>query len=297
MAQICTNCGNRQHDEGATQCLVCGQRLAATYDSLTTLAGTGGHDNPRFNASASLDSRSYVVLTNRGQSVNIDVYEDITIGSSPDCELRLNDPNVRPNHARLYVEDGSVFIQAWLQCLVFVNGRVLGNLPVMVGTADQVKIGETMIKIVPNDRVQTSVSNYSPRQAERSVVVNPEPNSIHISASDISGTIRHIDGPHMENPEPTVGTRMGDIAKIGLALWKPVLALVIKPTPQVPVRYIRVESDDGEVHAVIMRGHIHSGMINLGDRVDFWGTWRGRTLNMTRAYNHTLGTAVVIRRT
>lgn len=297
MAQTCTNCGNRQHNEGAMQCLVCGQKLSATNDSLTTLAGTSGHDNRRFNVSTSSDPNSYVVLTNRGQSVNIDAYEDITIGSNSECELCLTDPNVRPNHARLYMQDGSVFIQAWLQCLVFVNGRVLGNLPVIVGTADQVKIGETIIKVIPKDRVQSSVSNYSPRQAERSVVVYPEPNKTHISAGDVSGTIRHIDGPHMEDPEPTVGTRMGDIAKIGLALWQPILALVIRPKPQVPVRYIRVQSDDGEVQAVIMRGHIHSGMVSLGDRVDFWGTWRGRTLNMTRAYNHTLGTAVVIRRT
>lgn len=293
MNLICTYCGNTRHEDGATHCAVCGYELPRESNASIDLL-PASHPTPITRSAPNLPQPfSYSIITDQGQRCSFNSGGELIVGSGDGCDFRLYGPDVSWQHARFYQQDGMIFIQILMSSLVFVNGRPLTNLPRQLGPADQIKIGRYVMMIVREDRNHT-VTQPRSQDVARSASVTPYPHGTVTEKSDLSGIVRHVDGPYMENPDPNASAALRDIAWVGLTIWKPGLGFLRKPPKQIQVRYYRVQSDSGGIYAVKMKGNIYTGMINIGDHVSFWGHWKGGTLHMTRAYNHTLNTNVEI---
>lgn len=293
MNLICTHCGNTQHEDGATHCAVCGYELPRESNASIDLL-PASHSTPITRSAPNLSQPfSYSIITDQGQRCSFNSGGELIVGSGDGCDFRLYGPDVSWQHARFYQQDGKIFIQILMSSLVFVNGRPLTNLPRQLGPADQIKIGRYVMMIVREDRNHT-VTQPRSQDVARSASVTPYPHGTVTDKSDLSGIVRHVDGPYMEAPDPTAMDTFKTLGKVAAALWIPATAVIWKPKNQVSVRVLRVQIKSGEFRAVKMKGNIYTGMINIGDSVSFWGHWKGGTLHMTRAYNHTLNTNVEI---
>lgn len=291
MNYICTNCGNTQHENGATHCAVCGHEL--TREPTTSLELLPpAQQKPITQSLSNLPQRfSYSIVNDQGQRYSLNAGCEVIVGSGEECNFRLYGSDVNRQHARFYQQDGMFFIQALMASQIFVNGRPLGYLPRQLSLADQIKIGRSMLMIV-RENINSAITQ--PRTQGEVTTTTASPNNSYRTASDnsdLSGIIRHVDGPFMEDQDSSALTKM---TKVGLTIWKPGLGMIFAHSKQIQVRYYRVQSDSGEIYAVRMKGNITTGMISIGDRVSFWGHWKGGTLHVRRAYNNTLSANVEI---
>src|SRR5260370_35738649 len=71
----------------------------------------------------------------RGAKVDVDVVDEVLIGSDPGCSLHLELPGISPIHARLWVDlNGAVVHDTRSPTGVFVNfARVEGQPPLQAG--------------------------------------------------------------------------------------------------------------------------------------------------------------------
>lgn len=290
MSRICNNCGNTQHENEAISCSVCGHDLVRDTGIALGLTVPPHQIRPLSSGSNLSQMHTFSILTDKGQRCRFTSDSDVIIGSGDGCAIRLSDPEVNRQHARFYQQDGLFFIQALMASRIFVNGRLLDHLPRQINLPDQIKIGRSTLMIVRDDKYPT-IPQAEPREA---IIPYPNTKSPNIVSdnSDLSGFVRHVDGPFMEDPDSTVASNLATAAKVGLTIWKPGLGMLLSHSRQIQVRYYRVQGDNGETHAVRMKGNISTGMISIGDHVSFWGNWKGGTLHMSRAFNNTLGTNV-----
>lgn len=290
----CTNCGNTQHENRATHCAVCGHELPRELSTSLDLLQTVQQKPITQSVSNLPQPFSYSIVNDQGQRYSLNAGCEVIVGSGEECDLRLYGPDVNRQHARFYQQDGMFFIQALMASMIFVNGRPLGHLPRQLNLADQVKIGRSILMIV-RENMNSAITRQRTQDEVTATTVSS--NNSHRRASDdsdLSGIVRHVDGPFMEDPDSTASSTLAKAAKVGITIWKPGLGMLLGHSKQVQVRNYRVQSDTGEMVAVRMKGNISTGMISIGDDVSFWGTWKGGTLHMRRAYNNTLNANVAI---
>jgi hypothetical protein len=286
MRPPCPNCGNRSNSPVATKCHVCG-------NSLTALAMAPTRQNK-----VSL----YPAFTDKqGRHYQISLGTDTYIGSRG-CAITLQDPQIQPRHVRIFFETGAIWIEPFSGCMVMVNGNPLTSSQTLQ-TNDIITIGSIRLTYLPgsvplpnNPSPKTSGSSQIPKAIQ---VVQPQPitnpNLGKFPQPDLEGDIRYIEGPYMEDPDPTLGRQLAKAAGFLLALWKPAFIMLNNHHRQVPVRYVRVEELGGQLRVVKMKGEIVTGMISTGDQVLFWGEWQGGTLLMFKGYNITAKTDVFLR--
>ena len=301
MSSACPNCGNTQHAPGASTCCVCGQSISseaedAWYLSETTRNGSLCAQDRRTGALSSNPG----LVDQYGNHYPIDLKEDTIIGSDPSADICIRSSNIRQQHARLYLNGGQVLIEALFGSLVFVNGRAMDREPRTLLDRQVITFGDDFaLQYRSNLPRMTTAQNTNlvPREVPKAEVIRRDPSPrTHSTPSecDLYGRVRHIEGPYMEEPDPTLATKLIGIAKVGLAIWKPWTLVLHKQPKQVQVRLIRVEIGSDNVRAVKMKGNPISGMISSGDHVQFWGEWKDGTLLMHRAYNETLKSYVYI---
>ncbi len=135
--------------------------------------------------------------------------------------------------------------------------------------------------------------------------INPILPVQHVSYGQpqLQGQVMVVDGPHMEEPDFNL---LLFLAKVTLWLfffpiliWKPSLVSLLlfncKDT-RVPARYIRVRDNLNQETVVRMKGELTCGSINMGDLISVWGQFDRGTLQMERAFNHTVNAEVRLRR-
>lgn len=298
MSRTCAHCGNKQHQQSATTCCVCGNPLEGEDHSLQVVNQPTVVNTPQARRAQDLSDDIGLALTNnRGQSVPIADQQEVTLGSGNQCDLVIPGVDIKPTHARLIRNQGSLFIQAFFASLVLVNGRALDSQPRQLVLGDRVQIGRSNVfQVVAQNREldgseMVNQAQILPRknQVVTSVVERPARTDC-----DLYGVVRHVEGPLMEDPDPSLSSSIAKLMKAGLIIWKPPLMVFMRQPKQVQVRYIRVETEPGNVRAVKVKGNYVTGMISIGDYVRFWGDWRGGTLLMHRAYNETLSSNVYI---
>jgi len=298
MSRTCTHCGNTQHQQSDATCCVCGYPLDREDHSIQVVNQPAVVNTPQVLRGQDLYEDAGLALTNhRGLSVQVAEQQVVTLGSSHQCDLVVPGVDIKPTHARLTRNQGILFIQAYFASLVLVNGRALDSQPRQLVLGDRVQIGRSNVfQVVAQNREldgseMVNQAQILPRknQVVTSVVERPARPDC-----DLYGVVRHVEGPLMEDPDPSLSSSIAKLMKAGLILWKPPLMVFMRQPKQVQVRYIRVETEPGNVRAVKAKGNFVTGMISIGDNVRFWGEWRGGTLLMHRAYNETLSSNVYI---
>jgi len=134
-------------------------------------------------------------------------------------------------------------------------------------------------------------------------IFNPDP--------ILEGQVVVVDGPHQEQPDIDwmgllvrvwFGLLLSPIV-ILLLFWIPALIIPFllygrgQRNPQVPARYLRVEDKSGKQYSVKMKGDSVGGMLNQGDAASFWGRRKNGTLIMSKAWNQTANSQVLLRTT
>jgi hypothetical protein len=65
---------------------------------------------------------------------------------------------------------------------------------------------------------------------------------------------------------------------------------------QLPVRYYRLRTEEGNEHVIRLKGHYKAGNCSLGDMVTFWGRWRNGTFFARKGYNERTASKILVRR-
>lgn len=298
MSRTCAHCGNKQHQQSATTCCVCGNPLEGEDHSLQVVNQPTAFNVPQVSRIQYLSEDVGLGLTNnRGQNVRVAEQQTLTLGSSHQCDFVVPGIDIKPTHAQLTRNQGNLFIQAYFASLVLVNGRALDNQPRQLVLGDRVQLGRSNVfQVVAQNRelVESDIVPQTQVQPRKNQVITNVTERPARPDCDLYGVVRHVEGPLMEDPDPSLSSSIAKLMKAGLILWKPPLMVFMRQPKQVQVRYIRVETEPGNVRAVKAKGNFVTGMISIGDNVRFWGEWRGGTLLMHRAYNETLSSNVYI---
>lgn len=299
MDQPCPNCGNRQHTPGANTCRVCGEMLSAQSDypgqpsgvTPRLPSGTGGQEP--------LVLSSAILLDKSGRRYPIKADGDTMIGSQTGADIVIQRSRIQAVHARIFRQENRTYIEAMLGGLVLVNGRATGRFAYKLRNQDVITVGENFQLLYQVTSHQDAGSIILPVQDEAyspsyydssSPVTQPAQ-----SNSDLYGRVRHVDGPYMEDPDPNLGRSLAQATKFVLAMWKPAFLLIGNNSKQVPARFLRIETQDGQTRMVKMKGNLLTGAIHTGDMVQFWGEWQHGTLLMHRGFNETAQTHVVLK--
>lgn len=296
MDQPCPTCGNRQHSPGSTRCRVCGEILNdnANYEP------EGNNDSFPITRSGFTENTEIrpVLIDRAGNHYNIDPLIDNQVGSAQSANVRITGSEIKPQHARVFSSNGRYLIEAMVGCIVLVNGRAIGRTVYQLNNYDIVSFSEKNAFIFQlsssfsNNRIEAIDINENGIRSSLQTTTRHE----RIEDFDLYGRVRHIDGPYLENPDPTIGKMIGKGVKIALAAWKPAFFLLGNSNQQTPVRILRVENNEREITIVKMKGELITGAIHTGDMVFFWGNWNQGTLIMNRAYNETARTYVSLRK-
>jgi len=243
-------------------------------------------------------------LTDRnGRQYSINLEGETILGSLPSADICIQEPNIKPQHARLYPLNGQIFLEAMIGCLVLVNGRAIGRTARMLQDREVITFGSQQMllyQVNAPTQQQTRLDRADPADNHEIVGIPPTRPQIQRPQAapadcDLYGRVRHVDGPYTEEPDPNLGRALAKAAGFALALWKPAFLLFQRPNQQVPVRYLRIEMPDGQVRMVKMKGNLVTGALHTGDTAMFWGEWQNGTLLMHRAYNETAQAHVILR--
>lgn len=302
---ICPNCGNTRNPPTVAQCQVCGSALSPTHSTPVTGNPGGSAKHP-------------ALIDSRGKRFNISATGETYIGNRG-CAIILADPKVSPRHVRIFADQGHFFIED-LAGGVTLNGRpITGHMALNLN--DDLVIGASHFRIdVPP--VSSLIVRATPVQTPPLVApINPNSQAagttINVSSTPpkssitgiggkppiLEGSVMHIDGPHMEEPDYSLGTviakTIGQIILFPLIWWKPGFSPLLYRNDQhkqTPARYLRVKNDQGQVCVVKMKGEIYRGMVSQGDRILVWGNWDGGTLIMDYGYNVTINSIVSLKK-
>lgn len=298
----CPNCGSTHNPGGASQCQVCGSSIPTPG---STLAKTSVQP-----------TKHPALIDSRGKRYNISHAGETYIGSRG-CAIILADPKVLPRHVRIFIQQGQFYLED------LVGGVTLNGKPVTGQTAlnlnDILVIGNSQFKVdipstaalavtppAPSNLPQTL--NQPSSSAGGRAIVSPTTSSASVTGPGgkpptLEGSIVHIDGPHMEEPDYSPGTviakTIGQIVLIPLILWKPGFSPLLYRNDQhkqTPARYLKVKDNAGQVCVVKMKGEIYRGMVSQGDKIAVWGKWDGGTLVMDYGYNLTLNSVISLKK-
>lgn len=285
MYPSCPNCGNRQNSPGATVCRGCGRPIAAIVPAL-----------PQHN----LSSTQPILQDQYGHRYRISLTGETHIGSQA-CAITIRNPKIRPRHARFFLDGGSIWVEPFSGSWILVNGQQVSSRQVL-NDYDMVVIGPVQFTFLSGAQSLQSrlVPTFNPPVP--AAIVQPTPTfptqhglASRLPDSDLEGEVRYIEGPYMEEPDPTFGKVLLKAGMFALALWKPAIILFVNNHRQVPVRYIRVEEPGSRLRVVKMKGEALTGMVSTGDVMQFWGVWNGGTLLMRTGYNRTTGSEIRLR--
>jgi hypothetical protein len=302
----CSTCGNSRNPPNATRCQVCGSILQSGGSTALVKSGLSG--------------KSPALIGPGGKRYNLSLAGETFIGSRG-CAIILSDPKVSPRHVRIFVQQGQFYLQD-LAGGVTLNGLPVTSAQIPLSPSDVVVIGATTLKVDINpppanivplaslpQPVHASPQTISPTPtsgAAQQVTAGPARSSLTGQGgkpSELEGFIVHIDGPHMEEPDYSIGTAVlktvGQIFLIPFILWKPGFSPLLYRNDQhrqTPARYLRVKDDTGQIFVVKMKGEIFRGMVSQGDRIGVWGKWDGGTLVMNYGYNLTLNSVITLKK-
>jgi hypothetical protein len=240
--------------------------------------------------------------------------------------IMLRAQGVAPQHARIVITNGQYIIQN-IAGSVCVNGQLI-NQPTLLHSGDVITIATITLTFqggnlptpiayqqptpvvlqppttplvppaIPTTTFQPPPPKVTPAPppptgqliwpapaqppavATKAVLAGPPP--------QLEGRVIHVDGPHQEDPDFTMGIFFVKLMLLPLLIWRPALGLLLgnRGSKQVPVRYLRVRDQSGQEHNIKMKGDIVRGAANQGDYLSFWGQWQNGTLVMQRGYNH-----------
>jgi len=300
---VCNNCGNTRNPTNASRCQVCGNALPSSSALTKT---------------TSAQSKSPALLDIQGKRYSLSIAGETYIGSRG-CAIILADPKVLPRHVRIFTQQGQFYVED-LEGGVTLNGKPIVGQTVLCPN-DVLIIGNSQLRvdIAPVSSIVPFLS--STPSAPSAVPHKPSPppggstvTVLHPSSTSsitgpggklptLEGNIMHIDGPHMEEPDYSVGTviakTIGQILLFPLILWKPGFSPLLYRNDQhkqTPARYLRVKDDNGQTFVVKMKGEIYRGMVSQGDRIAVWGKWDGGTLIMDYGYNITINSVVSLKK-
>lgn len=295
----CPNCGNTRNPLNASRCQVCGSMLPVT--SSTSLTQNPG-----------ASPKPPALIDTRGKRHNITISGETYIGSRG-CAIILADPKVSPRHVRIFTQQGQFYIED-LVGGVTLNGRPVTGQTVL-NPNDDLVIGTSRFRVdvTPTSSIVISAPPVVPHKPSSllgvgTATVLPHPSKSSITGPGgklptLEGNIMHIDGPHVEEPDYSIGTliakTVGQILLFPLILWKPGFSPLLYRNDQhkqTPARYLRVKDDTGKICVVKMKGEIYRGMVSQGDRIAVWGKWDGGTLIMDYGYNITINSVVSLKK-
>jgi len=298
MDNPCPHCGNRQHAPGATICRVCGHPLSIPSNDPTLESIPNSNHFLETTNDILPNSASSYLLDRNGSQYMLNPREINTLGSSPSDDIFIQGSEIKPRHARLFQENGQFFIEALIGCLVFVNGRALSTSKHLLHNHDLITIGENqsfVFQIPEKANQNLSYQYFDENTPEINSISQPVDHFQKQKDCNLYGYVRFVDGPYAENPDSTFGNTVAKTAGFMLALWKPAFLILQKPSKQVPVRFLRVETMDGQLRIVKMKGDLESGVLHTGDLASFWGYWQNGTLIMQKGYNETTQTFVTLK--
>lgn len=283
MSAPCPNCGSRRNPAGVTTCQVCKKPLPVT--SVQPVKAS--------NLRTPSAQPPSLVSTN-GRRYSISLGGDTYIGRQA-CAIMLSDPQVSPRHARLFIAASAVQIEPVGQSRLLINGKPISSVQTL-NPNDCITIGSTNFTFLAGSvQLPNTPLTISPT-AQTTIVSNPQAISIGPQHNaDLEGEVRYVEGPFMEEPDPTLGRAMARAAGILLTFWKPGFGWLLGEHRQVPVRYLRIEDTSGQLRVVKMKGEVITGMISTGDHLLFWGKWNSGSLIMIKGHNLTTGSDVYLR--
>jgi len=235
---------------------------------------------------------------------------------------------VEPQHAKLTPLGGGFMIEPVLGT-VLLNGKTISS-PTNLIPGATISIGSQTLSysgpassLIPSVSKAPVSSTFMPVLASKSpTIVKKTPSfsitrvkSIFKKISNpdpvLEGQVVVADGPHQEQPDiDWVGLLVRVwfgllLSPIVILLFFVMPALLIpfllyglgQRNPQVPARYLRVEDKSGKQYSVKMKGDSVGGMLNLGDAASYWGRWKNGTLIMSKAWNRTANSQVLLRTT
>lgn len=295
MNQPCPNCGNRQHAPDATVCRVCGQPLNSARGNLYKKSLPGNNPPRQIGRS---DQNLPVqfnpcLMDEQGRQYAISPEGDTWVGSVSSADVCIRGPNIQHRHARIYLSGDQMLLEAMIGCLVLVNGRATGRQAYRLRDRDIITFGSGfMMQYQSNGATRQTRAIDTPSIDYTDMVISPTTQPQRRTSSppqncDLYGRVRHVDGPHMEDPDPSLGRALAKVTGFALALWKPAFLLFQRPNQQTPVRFLRIETTVGDIRMVKMKGNLVTGTLHTGDFVLFWGEWQNGTLLMHRGYNET----------
>ena len=305
----CPNCGSTRNPVGATTCSACGTSLPKGMTPLSpstaTLTASGGRKYP-------LSTATTTLVGSRG------------------CAILLSGSGVEAQHAKIVPSGGGFLIEP-VMGTVFVNGKnISAAVPLSPGA--NIKLGSQLLTYAGPG---TALAPVAPKLAPPVLPKVKSLPRVNISWAKpalvatgkfiarlfkpdpkLEGHILMVDGPHMEQPDIDWGGLFLRLV-FGLFVLFPIFILLViftpstafqtalyfilyggtRSTPQVPVRYLRVQDSTGKQNVVRMKGEMMWGMLSQGDDARFWGRWKSGNLMMDRAENRTTTSQVMLKTT
>ncbi|OYN85104.1 FHA domain-containing protein FhaB/FipA [Parenemella sanctibonifatiensis] len=105
---------------------------------------------PKRTRSSRRTPHALVITQGRQNGLQTPLQDDLRIGRSNDCALVLDDDYVSTRHARIYPDGEGNFVVEDTGSTngTYVNGQRI-QTPTLIGLEDTVRIGRTLMKLVP----------------------------------------------------------------------------------------------------------------------------------------------------
>ena len=83
----------------------------------------------------------------RGVPADLELREELVIGSDPDCGIPLQEEGVSPRHARVFFSGGSVWLEdLGSQSGTFINSTAIAQ-PAVLRSGDQITAGDMVFRL------------------------------------------------------------------------------------------------------------------------------------------------------